>query len=133
MSKRNRPYEMKKFLTTLIITIIIFMPFLIGHYATDTYNIANVGYENYAINWSLKDGRLIMAIIGLIAAKVNISIEIYVFITLLLALIISNITIIYLNNVITKYKQPKNKIQEIILIAISYITIFNFILPSSVT
>lgn len=126
MSKRNRPYEMKKFLTTLIITIIIFMPFLIGHYATDTYNIANVGYENYAINWSLKDGRLIMAIIGLIAAKVNISIEIYVFITLLLALIISNITIIYLNNVITKYKQPKNKIQEIILIAISYITIFNF-------
>lgn len=110
----------------IILTFIIFIPFLVGHYATDTYNIANIGYESYAINWSLKDGRLIMAGIGLIAGKINISIEAYVFITLFIALIISNITVIYLNNIIKKYKQPQNKVQEIILIAISYVTIFNF-------
>lgn len=109
-----------------IITFIIFLPLLTGHYATDTYNIANVGYEKYAINWSLIDGRIFMGIIGLLASKINISIEAYVFITLSLALIISNIAVIVLNKIIKKYKQPKNKIQEIILLVISYITIFNF-------
>lgn len=114
------------FISIFIITCIIFIPFLTGHYATDTYNIANVGYYNYAINWSLKDGRIFMAILGLIASKINISIESYVFITLFCALLISNITVIILNKIIKKYKQPKNIIQEIILTIISYITIFNF-------
>ena len=53
------------------------------HYASDTYNIMNVGYETYATNWSLKDGRLIMYLITMICAKLNISIEIYVIGTLL--------------------------------------------------
>lgn len=114
------------FIITFAITCIIFIPFLQGHYATDTYNIANVGYQNYAINWSLKDGRFFMAILGLIASKINISIEHYVFITLFCALLISNVTVIILNKIIKKYKQPQNIIQEITLIIISYITIFNF-------
>lgn len=118
--------ELITFIITFVITCIIFLPFLTGHYATDTYNIWNIGYEDYAINWSLKDGRLIMAIIGLIAAKINISIKSYVFVTLFIALIISNITVSYLSNIIKKYKQPKNIIQEIVIILISYITIFNF-------
>lgn len=108
------------------ITCLIFIPFLTGHYATDTYNISNVGYENYAIKWSLKDGRIIMALIGLIANKINISIELYVFITLVIALLISNITVMTLNKIIKKYKQPTDIFQKIILISICYITIFNF-------
>ena len=114
------------FLITFIITIIIFIPFLKGHYATDTYNIVNIGYHDYAINWSLKDGRVFMAVIGLLAGKINMSIEMYVFITLFLALIISNSSVILLYKIIKKYKQPKNLINEVILIIISYITIFNF-------
>ena len=114
------------FIVAFIITSIIFIPFLTGHYATDTYNIANVGYKEYAINWSLKDGRIFMAIIGFIAYKINISIESYVFITLFLALIISDIVVIILSKIIKKYKKPKNKLQEIILLVISYITTFNF-------
>ena len=108
------------------ITCLIFIPFLTGHYATDTYNISNVGYENYAIKWSLKDGRIIMALIGLIANKIHISIELYVFITLVIALLISNITVITLSKIIKKYKQPTDIFQKIILISICYITIFNF-------
>lgn len=114
------------FLITFIITNIIFIPFLKGHYATDTYNIANIGYHDYAINWSLKDGRIFMAIIGLLAGKVNMSIELYVFVTLFLALIISNLSVILLYKIIKKYKQPKNLVCEILLIIISYITIFDF-------
>lgn len=125
MKKLNKK-DIIIFIITFAITCIIFLPFLQGHYATDTYNIANVGYENYAINWSLKDGRFFMTILGLIASKINISIEHYVFITLFCALLISNITVIILNKIIKKYKEPKNIIQEITLIIISYITIFNF-------
>ncbi len=115
-----------EFVIILAITLIIFIPFLIGHYATDTYNIANIGYKNYAINWSLNDGRIFMEIIGLIADKINISIETYVFVTLFSALIISCISVCVLKKVIEKYKKPKNILQNIILVIISYVTIFNF-------
>lgn len=115
-----------EFVIILAITLIIFIPFLTGHYATDTYNIANIGYKNYAINWSLNDGRIFMAIIGLIADKINISIETYVFVTLFSALIISCISVCVLKKVIEKYKKPKNILQNIILVSISYVTIFNF-------
>ena len=124
--KRINKKDIITFIITFIITCIIFVPFLQGHYATDTYNITNVGYEKYAINWSLKDGRFFMAIIGLIASKINIPIEQYVFITLFCALLVSNITVNILNKIIKKYREPKNIIQEITLIIISYITIFNF-------
>ena len=104
----------------------IFIPFLRGHYAADTYNIANIGYKEYAIKWSLNDGRLIMAFIGLIAWKTNISIEMYVFFTLLFALFISDIAVVVLYNIITKYKQPNGIIKKITLLCICFITIFNF-------
>lgn len=122
----NNKKQIVEFVIILAITLIIFIPFLTGHYATDTYNIANIGYKNYSINWSLNDGRIFMAIIGLIASKINITIEEYVFTTLFLALIISCISVHKLKTIIEKYKKPKNILQEIILISISYITIFNF-------
>lgn len=108
------------------LTCVIFAPLLVGHYASDSYNIYNMGYHEYAIKYSLNDGRIFMALLGLIAGKINISINAYIFITLFGALIISNITVIVLNKIIKKYKEPKNIFQEIIVIIISYITIFNF-------
>ena len=101
-----------EFVIILAITLIIFIPFLTGHYATYTYNITNIGYKNYAINWSLNDGRIIMAIIGLIADKINISIEAYVFVTLFSALIISCISVCVLKKVIEKYKDTKEELTD---------------------
>ncbi len=124
--KRINKTDIIIFAIIFIITCIIFIPFLQGHYATDTYNIANIGYKEYAIEWSLKDGRIFMCIIGLIASKINMPIKLYVFITLFLALVISNISVIILSKIIKKYKEPKKNIQKIIVIVISYITIFNF-------
>ena len=124
--KKIRKEDIIIFISTFIITCIIFIPFLQGHYATDTYNIDNVGYYNYAINWSLKDGRIFMAIFGLIAGKMNISIELYVFITLFFALLISNISIVVLNRIIKRYKKPNTLFQKIVLVIMCYITIFNF-------
>lgn len=116
----------KEFIILFIITCIIFLPFLIGHYATDTYNIINVGYNNYALQWSLNDGRIFMSAIVLIAGKLNLSIELFVFITLILGLAISVISVLYLKNIINRYKKSDSKYKNILITAIAYFTIFNF-------
>lgn len=114
------------YLITFLLTCIVFLPLLTGHYASDSYNIYNLGYHDYAIRYSLNDGRIFMSILGLIADKINISINLFIFITLFCALLISNIAVIKLSKIIKKYKQPTNIFQEIIVMIISYITIFNF-------
>ena len=90
------------YLITLSITCILFMPFLIGHYATDTYNVINIGYEKYAIEWSLNDGRIFMSAITLLAGKINLPIEVFIFITLFLALVISSISVMKIKDIIEK-------------------------------
>lgn len=131
MIKINKKINIKKedlitYIIIFIITCIIFAPFLVGHYSTDTYNIYNKGYFEYATKYSLNDGRLFMGVIGLIASVINIPIKAYVIFTLLGGLVLSCIAVILLKNIIEKYKTPKNNIQKVIIIAISYITIFNF-------
>lgn len=125
MKKVNKK-DLIIYLVIFLITVIIFFPLLEGHYATDSYNIFHLGYHEYAIKYSLNDGRVFMALLGLIAEKINISIEAYVFLTLFLALMISNINVIVLKNIIKKYKDTQNIYQEIALTVICYITIFNF-------
>ena len=114
------------FIIILIITCTIYAPLLMGHYATDTYNIINKGYEKYAITYSLNDGRPIMCIITLIAQKLNMPIMVYVIILTAIALIVSNISGIKLKNITVKYIEEKNKKTEYIILAIAYIIIFNF-------
>ena len=114
------------FIIILIITCTIYAPLLMGHYATDTYNIINKGYEKYAITYSLNDGRPIMCIITLIAQKLNMPIMLYVVSLTGIALIISSISVIKLKNTILKYTEKTDKKTECIILAISYIIIFNF-------
>lgn len=125
MSKITKENK-KDFIILFIITCIIFLPFLTGHYATDTYNVANVGYNKYALNWSLTDGRIFMAVITLIAGKLKMSIEVFSFITLILGILVSIISVLYIKNIINRYKKIENKYQNIIVTIISYFTIFNF-------
>ena len=96
----------------LMITCTIYAPLLMGHYATDTYNIINKGYETYAITYSLNDGRPIMCLISLIAQKLNMPIMVYVIILTAIALIVSNISVIKLKNITVKYIEEKNKKTE---------------------
>ena len=114
------------FIIILMITCTIYAPLLMGHYATDTYNIINKGYEKYAITYSLNDGRPIMCIITLIAQKLNMPIMLYIVSLTGIALIISSISVIKLKNVILKYLEKTDKKTEYIILAISYIIIFNF-------
>lgn len=95
------------------------------HYASDTYNIMNVGYEQYALRWSLKDGRLFMAIITYIASKVNMPINLFVIGNLIVGIFISCLCVIKIKNIVLDNKE-KNLKDIIIVTAIAFFTIFNF-------
>ena len=125
MKKINKK-DIIMFISTFIIASIIFIPFLTGHYATDTYNIINRGYKEYAIKYSLNDGRPVMCLISLIAEKINMPIQAYIIVLTTMALFVSCISVIKLKTIILKFTEKKYKRIEYIILAISYIIIFNF-------
>ena len=72
-NKKKTTIHIKKdyiiFLVIFLLAVIMYINWINMHYSADTYNIINVGYEKYATNWSLKDGRLIMYFITMICNK----------------------------------------------------------------
>ncbi len=114
------------FIIIFLINIAIYIPFILGHYSTDLYNIINVGYENYAINWFLKDGRIISALMLLIANMTNLRVQTINIISIILAIIINTISIMTIYKISMKYKNIKENKDKIILALISYIIICNF-------
>ena len=122
----NIKQELLIFFIIFLISMIIFIPFLKPHFSTDSYYIANKGYENYVINNSLKDGRIFMAALGYIAELIHIPINAYIIILTIFALITNCITVIILKNSILQYKNSKKAIIELFVTFISYFTIFNF-------
>lgn len=114
------------FLIIFILTLIIYNPYITMHYATDTYNIVNIGYTQYAQNNSFIDGRIFMGILDIFADYINMPINIMVISFTIIALFISNIAVIILKNMILSLKNTDNKFLEIIAVMISFITIFNF-------
>ena len=123
MKKRQK--DLLIFFVIFILAVIMYINWITMHYSTDTYNIMNVGYETYATNWSLKDGRLIMYIITMIFAKLNIPIEVYVITTLLGALLISCICVVKLKNIVLRNKEVSLK-KEIFIVIALFFTTFNF-------
>ena len=124
MKKRQKDFLI--FFGIFILAILMYINWISMHYASDTYNIMNVGYETYATNWSLKDGRLIMYLITMICAKLNVSIEIYVIGTLLGALLISAGCVIKLKNIILKNSESNLK-KEILITIVMALSLLAFI------
>ena len=123
MKKLKKDYLI--FFGIFILAVIMYINWITMHYASDTYNIMNIGYETYATNWSLKDGRLIMYLITMLFAKLNLPVEAYVIGTLLVAIVISCICVLKLKNIILKDINV-NLTKEIFIIIASFFTIFNF-------
>lgn len=114
------------FLIIFLFSSIIFVPYYLGHFATDTYNIYDVGYEQYAINWSLHDGRIFMFIITIIAGLLKLPITVYTSILSIFSVFVSSIIVIILKNIVIQYKKDVNLVEEILITIASYYTIFNF-------
>lgn len=118
--------ELIIFITVFIFSLIIFYNFVNMHYATDTYNIINRGYKEYAIKYSLNDGRIFMCLIGLIADFIKLPIQTFIITLTVLAIFVSCICVMLIRKNILKYKEVKNIGMEILVTLISYVTIFNF-------
>lgn len=110
----------------LIFSCIVFISFLNMHYATDTYNIIDRGYKEYAIKYSLNDGRPVMCLISLLAEFLKLPIAIYITSLTFLAIFVSCVSIMLLKTIIEKNKKTKNIFEEIVLTIICWTTIFNF-------
>ncbi len=110
----------------LIFSICIFYNLFPVHYSTDTYRLIDIGYENYATNFSLIDGRLVMAIICFTSGMVNLDINIFVFLLTFLGIAVSSFLVMMIANIIMEYKKSKNIFSEILIYIISYIIVFNF-------
>ncbi|MGN1270789.1 MAG: glucosyltransferase domain-containing protein [Clostridia bacterium] len=126
MNTKIKKEDLVLFIILFIIMLLIFKEFVCMHYATDTYNIFARGYKEYAILYSLNDGRVFMSGISLLADAFNIPINVYIITLTILAIATSCISIIVLKNIIERYKKPSNKFEKIILILICFCTIFNF-------
>lgn len=124
--KKIKGEKIIKFLIILVISCIVYSPLLVGHYSTDTYNIINRGYKQYAINYSLNDGRPAMCLISLLANAIHLPIMPYIIILTFIALIISSMSVLKLQELILKYSNLKGKKTEYIILALAYIIIFNF-------
>ena len=57
--------------------LILFFPWMNGHFATDTYHLIDMGYKKAAES-SLNDGRVLMYVTGMIGNFFNLKIEIYI-------------------------------------------------------
>ena len=122
----NNKKEIINFIIAFSITVIIFIPFLQKHYATDSYNISSIGYKEYAIKYSLNDGRVFMAFIGYIADLLKIPLDIYIISLTIMALFVSCISVIVLKDWILKIKNNAKISSEIFALIASYFTVFNF-------
>lgn len=123
--KKNKKDIIIFFILNIFSSFILFN-FLKGHYATDTYNIMNVGYKDYAINWWLKDGRIVTYLIGIFFDATKLDIMYLVRASLIVSIIVSSIIIIIIKRVICKYSQNNGYLFEILAIIIGYCTIYNF-------
>ena len=119
-------YNKVLFISLCVFSSIVYIQFIIGHYATDTYNIAYVGYDTYMKNWYLTDGRIFSAMFLFIMKLFNLSVESASTISLLFAIVITNISVMKIFNWTEKYVQIKNIKEKIILLIICYVIFWNF-------
>lgn len=115
------------FIVLNILIFLIFLPWLKGHYATDSYNIINLGYKYYSVHYSLIDGRIFMFLIMQLADAININFEALHFILLSLALLVSNISVLIVKNIILKSMKNINIKTEIFSYMLAYTFIYNFL------
>ena len=122
----KRTISISCFIALNIIIFIIFFPWLKGHYATDSYNIINVGYDYYSIHNSLLDGRVFMYLIMQLANIINMDFQILQSILLSLALIVSNISVWLVQHLAFDIMKKKDKKNYVISYIIAFTFVYNF-------
>ena len=82
------------FLIVFIIASIMCSAFYRPHYTHDTFKIVYDGYEYYSYDKFLKEARPFTAMLTIFASKINLSIENYIVISFIIALILLSIAVV---------------------------------------
>ena len=115
------------FVIVFLISIVMCGAFLQPHYTHDTYKIVRDGYEFYSYDKFLKEARPFTALITLLAGKINLPIENYIVISFILALIFLSISVVLVYKLFREQFTSKSKLNDILVLIISFITIFNYL------
>lgn len=119
--------EIAIFLIVFVVALIMCSAFLRPHYTHDTYRIIYDGYEYYSYDKFLKESRPFTAILTLIADKINLSIESYMIISLILALVFLSMSVVLIYKIFRKEYESNSKWTDILIIIISYLTVYNYL------
>lgn len=115
------------FLVILIISFIMCSAFLRPHYPHDTYKIIRDGLTYHSYERFLQDGRPFTAILTVLADMVNMPIEVYMILSLILALIFLSCSVIIIYKMFKNKLTENSKIFNIMIILISFIIIYNYL------
>ena len=118
---KNRKYTLC--IVIVLISLIMCVGYITGHYSTDDYHIMNVGYKEYSINNNLIEGRPIMFLIDQLFLKLNISYDAFIIITVVIAILLTDLNVLLVYKLVNDKYTNKNKL---LLFTLLFSTIFNF-------
>ena len=108
-----------------IFSIIVNSAFLQRHYSSDTMCLINYGYFNYPIKFFLLDGRIISTLMCYLGGILNLSFDMYLFISNFIGILILSLTVIILYKVTIKYLEIENKWIKFMTMLATYTIIVN--------
>ena len=123
---RNNKREILFVIVTFIISMLMCVAFLQPHYTQDTYKIIRDGLTEFSLERFLEDGRVFTAIITIFVDKINMSVETYMLISFIIALILFSISILFVFKIYKKIFSKDSKIINALLFCISFMTIYNY-------
>lgn len=114
------------FIILTLFSIAIFLPWINMHYTLDNYTIGNLGYDVYSKQWSLIGGRLFMFEWLQLAKCLNIPLNVFVMLNSIIAILVSNISIILIYDFVLKNLKSSEKYNKFIIILVCSSIIYNF-------
>ena len=115
------------FVIIFILSLIMCSAFLQPHYPHDTYKIINDGLAEHSFIRFLQDGRPFSAISTTIVDMMNMPIEVYMILSLILALFFMSLSVVTVYKMLRKHLKTENKLLYVMLLLISFIFIYNYL------
>ena len=115
------------FVIIFILSLIMCSAFLQPHYPHDTYKIINDGLAEHSFIRFLQDGRPFSAIATTIVDMMNMPIEVYMILSLIIALFFMSLSVVTVYKMLKKHLKTENKLLYVMLLLISFIFIYNYL------
>ena len=116
--------KVKRLMVSLICVLTFSIMLFPNHYASDTYNIIELGFKEYAIKWFAPSGRIIGMLVLFIFEKIGCSCDLYIFIMKLIAILIATISINIFYELLLKHSNQEINVLKKIVYFLSTIILF---------